>query len=553
MRTRCALLLIAAATLPLGGGCSEGTDPAGPDDTGNVTVESGQAASALIGAEGGSLSATSSAGIVYTLVVPPDALAEPRTITMTPVTAVANLALSGGLAGGVAFAPSGLVLDAPATLSIQAPTEPPAGQLPIAAAYSGDAETIAPTLATREAGLWTLLVPHFSGATVGFGTTQDLSTLVGGAPQGGSAAFIAQLVAALNLTPRDGRAELAIFASWFQSVILPQIQQAATDLELHRAISEVQHWRESLLVAGSCDLVTGSPTCAEVLEPLDQAARDALAPQLRSAIFGNNEVCAGQESLSALLNVLFWQRQAEHFAIATAAENLDLASVLAGLCADVILESFTLPDPLTAGFPHSLDIQIGLLFDGHAEAQGVAFAIELAATNAILQNPEGFTSAQGLYTTVITAEGDGPITITGEACMLLPGTSQALPVCGNVDIDGRALDLTGTWQGMLSDTRTDEDGEVEHFTLPVTVQLAQNQNAIAGSYAVTGGAAGSVFATLSNGQLLNYTLLQSSPCEGEFVGQAQVSADGNTISATWTGTSCAGTHVGSSTVGRSAP
>lgn len=317
-------------------------------------------------------------------------------------------------------------------------------------------------------------------------------------------------------------------------------------------MSQLRHWAESILVAGTCEIVTGSPTCTEVLDPLREAARQALAPQIRSTISGNNEVCAGQESLAALMNVLFWQRQAEGFGIATTEQQLDLDSVLAGLCARPVLESFALDDPLDAGFPHSLDLDLALQFGEHPGAQDLPFSVELTANNATLQNPSGFTSAQGAYTTVITPAGNGPVTITGRACLVAPGTTQATPVCSNIEIEGRALDLTGSWQGTFFDTRTGNSGEVEQFTAPVTVTLHQNQNAISGSCQAAGGVAGNVTATLSSGQLLNYTLSQFSPCNAIFVGQAAVTPDGNTINAGFSGTSCMGPHVGSSTVTRGA-
>ncbi|KAB2871424.1 MAG: hypothetical protein IT503_20555 [Burkholderiaceae bacterium] len=542
-------LVLAALLAACGGGGDANTPSAGP----NLTTEPDRAVTATIGTQGGTLSATSSAGVVYTLTVPPLALAEPRAITLTPVAAIRGLALAGGMAAAVDLQPSGLVFDLPATLTIAAATAAPAGQLAIALEYEGDATRFTPTLARRSAGTWTLLVSHFSGAAVGFGTTQELSRLVSSVNAGGSAAFIAQLVAAWSAPTRDARAELAVFVAWFQTVLLPQIQGAATDAELHRAVSQQQHWSELISMTGTCDLLSGSPSCAEVLDPLHEAARLALAPQLRSAIFGNNEVCAAQQSLSALMNVLFWQGLATHFGIDTAQHGLDLPTVLAGLCARPVLESFALDEPLSAGFPYSLDLHLALRFGQNAQGQQVPFQVDLAASNATLQNPSGFTNAQGLYTTVITASGNGPLEVTGKACLVAPGTTQVTPVCGNVAVQRRALDLTGVWSGQFYDRRVNPNGSVVEFTGPVTVTLNQNQNAISGSYAVPNGSSGGVTATLSGGQLFNYTLSQSAPCGGTYVGLATVSADGNTITANVSGSTCLGTHTGSSTVTRQGP
>lgn len=541
----CLVMLLAACG---GGG---GGDPDTPSGGPNLSTEPGRAVTATIGAQGGTLSATSSAGTVYTLTVPPLALAEPRAITLTPVTAIRSLSLAGALVAAVDLQPGGLVLDAPATLTIRAATAAPAGQFAIAVGYEGDATSFVPTFSQRSADTWTLLVSHFSGAAVGFGTTQNLATLVSAVTQGGSAAFIAQATAALSRSPRDGRAELDLFANWFRTVLLPQIQGAANDAQLHQAVSQLQHWSGSIVALGTCDILAGLPTCDEVLDPLREAARQALAPQFHSALSGNNEVCAAQQSLSALMNVLFWQAQAREFGVDTTDNRLDLASVLAGLCARPVLESFALDDPLSAGFPYSLDLSLALQFGLNTVGQQMPFQVELDAANATLQNPTGFTSAQGHYTTVITASGNGPLEVSGKACLVAPGSTQVTPVCSNLSIQRRALDLSGVWSGEIFDRRTNADGSVVELRGPVTVTLNQNQNAISGSYAVANGASGTVSATLSRGQLLNYTLSQSAPCSGNYVGQATVTADGNTIIANFTGTTCLGTHVGSSTVTRS--
>jgi hypothetical protein len=523
-----------------GGGADPADPPAGP----KLATEPARAVTATIGSRGGTISATSSAGVVYTLTVPPLALAEPRAITLTPVSAIRGLALDGGLVAAVDLQPGGLVLDAPATLTIRAATAPPAGRLAIALGYQGDAAAFAPTVSRRDAVTWTLLVSHFSGAAVGFGTTQNLAALISALGQGGSAAFVAQLAALDAVTPRDARAELNVFVSWFQSVVLPQIQQAANDGELHRAVSDLQDWLELLSVFRTCEAVAGSPTCAQVIDPLKQAAAAALVQPLRSAISGNNAVCAAQQSLGALMNVLFWQDKAHVYQVDTPANQLDLDSVLAGLCARAVLDSYALDQPMDAGSPHSLDVDLGLRFGQDAVTQQVPFAVDLTAENATLQNPSGFTSTQGFYTTVITPTGNGPVAIRGRACLLEPGTTALTPVCTEVWIDGFALQLTGTWEGSVYDRRTDANGQTLEFTSQMTALLRQNQNAISGEYSVAGGASGRVTATLSRGLLLDFTLSQSQPCTGTYTGRAAVSGDGNDITADFTGTTCVGTHVG---------
>ena len=65
-------------------------------------------ATARIPVSGGTLQTTGADGTVYTLTVPPDALTQDTTISMTPLTGASGLDLAGGRLLGVQFAPEGL-------------------------------------------------------------------------------------------------------------------------------------------------------------------------------------------------------------------------------------------------------------------------------------------------------------------------------------------------------------------------------------------------------------------------------------------------------------
>ncbi len=70
-----------------------------------------------IGAAGGSITATSANGVVYTLSIPADALLSNKEITLTPISQVGNLPLSGGLLSAVKIEPEGLEFYGYATLT----------------------------------------------------------------------------------------------------------------------------------------------------------------------------------------------------------------------------------------------------------------------------------------------------------------------------------------------------------------------------------------------------------------------------------------------------
>ena len=83
-----------------------------------VTVDQSRAVSSDIPTDGGAISATASDGSVFTLTIPPNALLSDERITMTPVSSIDGLPLSGGLAAAVSLAPAGLQLFQPAILTI---------------------------------------------------------------------------------------------------------------------------------------------------------------------------------------------------------------------------------------------------------------------------------------------------------------------------------------------------------------------------------------------------------------------------------------------------
>ncbi len=104
------------------------------------THDAGRAASAVIGPEGGSLSATAADGTRFELTIPAAALDFSETITMTPALSVEGLPFSGGLAGAVSIEPDGLELYAPATLRIVPPGALPPAPLTIGFSYRGEGE-----------------------------------------------------------------------------------------------------------------------------------------------------------------------------------------------------------------------------------------------------------------------------------------------------------------------------------------------------------------------------------------------------------------------------
>ena len=505
-------LLLTLVCVMLAASCGEDGDPAGPGGDGPVTLEPGGAVTKTLASDGGSLTATSTSGVTYVLEVPPGALMAPTAITMTPVASIADLGLSGGLAGAVLLEPAGLAFARAAVLTIR--TSETAGAGEQLAGFTGSADLTAHALSPAAAGNGDIavLVPHFSVAGAGFGTTEDVSLF----PVLGSNTLenlVNQLVAIAAPWDDTRRAQAErIGRDAFQQVVLPALRNAGTDAELVDAVGAYDRWRFMLdiidldgeppieALGGGIEHRTPAAFAADIA-----AAGTEAAGALGAAIAANNGVCSDEASLTALANVFFWQSQTALFGITDPA--LSLESVLAGICAEVRLAAVNLPAQMQVGFPHSLDADFVVHF-GNGEDVPADFFVELAGNNLVaIQNESGFTgdaeSGIGHYTTVVTATGSGEIAISARACLVLPGNTTPSPLCSAFSLTSAAggssgLDLTGDYIGASG---------VGPFGEPfTTVQVTQNQNAVTGTFQSRDGGsfhAGRFTATLSGTDLLN--------------------------------------------------
>ena len=151
------------------------------------TADPAKSAKATLGQAGGSLSATGANGVVYTLTVPPSALLRATEITLTPISQVSNLPLSGGLLGAVRIEPEDLELYGEARLTMTKAAMRPSGTRAVAftSANSGQEFHLLPfsapvtsaVLRTQQQGIDDLfpLTPIKGGTYgAGAGTPQDV-------------------------------------------------------------------------------------------------------------------------------------------------------------------------------------------------------------------------------------------------------------------------------------------------------------------------------------------------------------------------------------------
>jgi hypothetical protein len=241
-RTR---IVVAAAAL---GGC--GGDSTGPGDDGddggsftgtpnplNVTAtpDLSRSATAVVGAQGATLTATGADGSRFTLSIPAGAVAVGTPVVMSPVTAISGLPLSNGLVAAVLLQPDGLHFFEPVTLTIE-----PARSVPVAeqlgfAAQGGGADfhlhPLAPTAAIA------LQLTHFTTVGVGAGTAADRTALESRTPQSPSAQLEQQVEAIVGperarqlagqpADPTVGSRLQELMVTYLEQVVEPKLRAA---------------------------------------------------------------------------------------------------------------------------------------------------------------------------------------------------------------------------------------------------------------------------------------------------------------------------------------
>ena len=219
----------------------------------STTLASSGQVSKVIGPEGGLLSTTGPDGSTFSLQVPENALTGAQLIEMTPVTAVANLPLSGGFVAGVDLQPSGLIFWEPVTLTIT-PATSVAPNSETAFLLSNGEFSLAPPLPVG--GPIQISLTHFTTGAIGNGTASDRATAVNNAPNA-EAAFDAAAADATR-SGRDGsdpgfaQKLIAAAQSYYDSEIAPNLQRAAADCNFgHTFIPKANGWARQLSFLGT--------------------------------------------------------------------------------------------------------------------------------------------------------------------------------------------------------------------------------------------------------------------------------------------------------------
>ena len=337
----------------------------------NVETETANARATTVGRDGGTVTATASDGTTFVLDIPAGAVGAPTQVALYPVAQVTGLPAGDSLAAGVQFAPDGLQLLAAASLTIKLPSGANATDL-VGLAWEGDGTKpdLYPMLV--DADTLTLPILHFSGAGAGRGPHGEPPSAADF--QAGSCGDVNTLMTRLESMVRAFGTNLFndsdqrfLFSDWLKRCYLDLVQPAlqgvidefetgtnsttsdalpqdlATQtLDLDLAVGHAYlGWRAGLDIAQRY-LHDSSYT---VTPELSQAK--ALLVRALRAFFGETNRDCIADQLDANVDVPIQDADrgvdrasfyASAFGVGTAANKLDLQSLLDASCVKVVVD-----------------------------------------------------------------------------------------------------------------------------------------------------------------------------------------------------------------------
>jgi hypothetical protein len=416
------------------GACGGGGEESGPDPLPEgVSTEPDRTTAATIGSRGGTLSATSSAGVRYTLHVPAGALTADTEISLTPITGMADAPLAQGLRGAVRFAPGGLVFLRQATLRIEGAAPARAGQRSVGFSRSEDGRTMRLSLPGVAAG-GALDVPvfHFSDAGLAQGTQDEIALVPLASPSEIVAERMFEAAAREELSTLDSTA--ALFERIFVEVVKPALDAGAASDETalrEEGLDAYMQWERMKLL--STDETSRAALDGRLAATL-AVARPLAAELSRDLLETRIDECVADPAGLAFDQAMTLRLDAAAVGLATTAFGLAPADTLRQVndCMRLVIDPITLPDPMPVGTPQSLDARVRLVPASRPQElldANVEFTV--TAVEATLDRATGLSDAAGRYTTVFTAGSAEPI-FTVQACHVVPG------------LDPRVTDLCST-------------------------------------------------------------------------------------------------------------
>jgi hypothetical protein len=312
---------------PGGGGSGSGLPEPNPASV-TVATDPGRMSTARIPITGGSLQATGSDGTVYTLTVPADALISDTTITMTPISDVSGLAVTGGRFAGVQLEPEGLRFLQPLSLRIAPPEG--AHQEAVALSYHGNGSEVHRVPLTPDPDLLEIHLMHFSGNLIYLGNNTYILPLNNIIPTDAEDRIESELQQILHEErqrqlrgeepdPTLGEKVAAGLREYYTEVVQPTLGRMQTDCSysrtaLPRALSwvrQVQLWSLGEGFSAEIETITGA-MINSLRNCFDEGKKDCIDtsdPVLMNELVGITrqlELLGALDDAHNALNPEFW-------------------------------------------------------------------------------------------------------------------------------------------------------------------------------------------------------------------------------------------------------
>lgn len=448
-----------------GGGAGGGGAPVTPPLS--ITSEDNQAASAAVGEAGGTVVATASDGTTYTLEVPSGALAGPETITIVPVTAVGGLPLRGGLVAAVRFAPDGLELLQPATLTIDLPQQPAATGL-VGFGFQGSGESFHLDLVEVQGSRLVFSVSHFSGVGTGIALTGDIQQILARPPNDPEFRALNEIASLFAQGETDPTLYKFHLSEWYDAreVLISTnfgVRQGVKEygllgtnpfsgnddpgeILLRGALHGYVSWLRAIGLVSKrlkIDIRT-----VEFVGTLQQSIDESVLfaqLDLQKAIVRANTRCHADLALgrvdTALAHVdtaLLWQGVAEALGLASPGSGLDLTSVLSGLCVRVEITDVSFPAVIQPGQTATLSFRAPVVPSSYTRPVGVT----IAASGVAAPVPGGHTDASASFSVAVQSMGSSGLVLDVKACLDEPAFPRLGKLCGRTLVQRGPPDTT---------------------------------------------------------------------------------------------------------------
>ncbi len=435
-------------------GLSACSETAPPTPSGVPIIETSNSKSSSIGVNGGKISSTASNGVTYTLIIPPNALTETKTITLTPISSMGNAPLSAGVTAAVQMEPSGLNFKRAATLRIGMKSSLVAGKRLVGFSTKNDGTKFTFKLARVKPDFTELSINHFSDAGLGNASDAEIAQIpLEPLPVQTSDDFNDAVNNAATLRIPDQEIA-ANFEKWFEEIVKPLLLEAQNSSDLSKVIDAdlaFEKWFDARVnVAASSE---GKINVEPFLTDEDAIARPIIAKLLLFELNQRIESCKTDsviaDKFTALYLVSLVQNLALKFQMNTTALKLDAASFSSKIndCVRVVIDPIKPFTQIVVGSDRSLDARAQVVFAGTPDPQGIGFEFKVNSSGATVKQPSGFSSSDGRYTTVFTPTNK-VFVLSVQACLVLPAETEASSLCATQEV--RSVVSDGIFRGTVT-------------------------------------------------------------------------------------------------------